>query len=194
MKKIVVILLLIAITALNCAAFGHPKKVKCKKSIYFFEEVKKDEYFNYLDEFVQNGKYDVTKYSDQYGYIFVNYKVRKKFIPAKLLLKQYGNDVYLFVDTKKKNSKLEKGLYASLKKHAKSSSLYKDDFFCKQLSKDINSIETTGKPILEETQYNPGVYVINMKRYVGYNKKTPLWMKRQERKERKTEKKANKKL
>ena len=191
MRKIVLIGFLLIITILNSGAFGKPKKIKCKKPIYFFEDVKKDEYFNYLDNTIQQEKYKLEKMYPELGYLSVNYRVKKEVVPVGILLKQFGNDIYLFIDIDKKNTSLEKNIYNSLKKHTKNSYLMNDDLFCRQLTKDAASIRTGRKAYLQETQYIPGTYVIHMKRYVGYDKKTPLWMKRQQKKEEKAKKTKN---
>lgn len=189
MKRIVIIGFLIFFIIANCGAFGKPKKVKCKKPIYFFEEVKKDVYFDYLDKTIQQNKYPLEKMYPELGYLSVNYKVKRKVVPVSILLKQFGNDTYLFIDIEKNNTKLEKNIYTELKKHSKNSYLMNDNMFCKELTKDAQSIRTRRKTSLQETQYTPGTYVINMKRYVGYNKKLPRWMKKQQNREQKAKKK-----
>ncbi|MCR4881536.1 MAG: hypothetical protein K6A44_06270 [bacterium] len=191
MKKIILIAFLIFITAINCGAFGKPKKVTCKKPIYFFENQKKDIFFGYLDEIVQHEGYEVEKMQYDLGYMLLKYNIKKdKVVPVSLLLKQFGNDVYLFIDIPKNNTELEHYIYKGLKDKSKNSYLLNNDYFCKQLTQDAESIRTRSKSTLQETQYNPAVYVMDMKRYVGYDKKTYFWKskyKKQDKKRAQTE-------
>ena len=50
MKRNLFALLLIFLAVINIAAFGRPKKIECNKPIYFFENVQKNDYFEYLDQ------------------------------------------------------------------------------------------------------------------------------------------------
>lgn len=186
MKKVIFTFVLILSIIINCGAFGKPKKVKCQKPIYFFENQKKDIFFNYMDEVVQKEGYYVEKMYPDLGFILVKYQIKQnKTIPVGLLLKQFGNDVYLFIDIPKNNTKLEHYVYKGLKEKAKNSYLLNNDLFCKQLTQDANSISTRRKSTLQETQYNPSVYIIDMKRYVGYDKKKYFWKNKFKRQDKK---------
>ncbi len=148
--------------------------VKCKKPIYFFENANKNDYFDYLDDFMQNKKYKVEKFYPELGFISLKYKTNKFKKPeiVALSLKQYGSDVYLFIDISEGNTKLEKEVYALLKLHATNSYLIKDDLMCRDLTNDVASINTNRKSNARETEYDNNVYRISMQRYVGYDKKT----------------------
>ncbi len=129
--------------------------------------------FDYLDEALQKGNFSLKKFYPELGFISINYEVkRNKPEIVSFNIKQYGNDVYLFMDISKGNTKLEKYVYGNLKTHSKNSYLLKDDYFCKELTKDVISIDTKRKNYLKEDNYNPAVYQISMKRYVGYDKRT----------------------
>jgi len=49
------------------------------------------------------------------------------------------------------------------------------NYFCRDFEKDVYSISTRRKTSMRETQYNPDVYVMDMKRYVGYKKAVYHW-------------------
>ena len=186
MKKILFITFLIIVAAVNCGAFGKPKKVKCQKPIYFFENQKKDVFFNYIDEVVQKEGYEIEKMYPDLGFILVKYQLKKdKTIPVGLLLKQFGNDVYLFIDIPKNNTALEHFVYKGLKDKAKNSYLLNNDLLCKQLTQDAESINARRKSTLQESPYNPSVYVMDMKRYVGYDKRTYFWNNRYKKQDEK---------
>ncbi len=158
---------------LHNTALAKPQKIRCNKPIYFFENASKNEFFDYVDETLQKNKYDVKKFYPELGFLTVNYKTKKHSTEIiSINLKQYGNDLYLFIDTTKKNTKLEQDIYKNLKKHSQNSYLITDDYFCKELTKDVNSINKARKNYLKDDIYNPFVYQISMKRYIGYDKKT----------------------
>ena len=124
-------------------SFAKVKKIKCNKPIYFFENVNKREYFYYLDESLQN-QYELKKYYPELGFISFNYEVkRNKPEIVALNLKQFGRDVFLFIDISKSNTKLEQKIYEDLKKHSTNSYLIRDDYFCKELTKDVNLITSS---------------------------------------------------
>lgn len=176
MNKKIILILIIVVSILHLGAFGKPKKIKCNKPIYYFENVEKEKLFLALDELSQEKKYKIDKYYQELAFMSIKYNVKKqKTVPV--LLKQFGSDAYLFIDISKSNTSLEKEIYEKLKKETKTSYLLRDNLFCKELTKDADSISTRRKSTLKEKQYNPGVYVIDMKRYVGYNKKTYFWNK-----------------
>ncbi|MCQ2957563.1 MAG: hypothetical protein MJ180_01525 [Candidatus Gastranaerophilales bacterium] len=172
MKKVLILLFLICLTLFNGVVFAKSKKIKCKKPIYFFENVNKNDFFDYLDDFTQKKKYKVEKFYPELGYISLKYKAKRKPEIVSLSLKQYGSDVYLFIDISKGNTKLEKEVYALLKPHAANSYLIKDDLMCRDLTKDVASINTNRKSTERENEYDNSVYRISMQRYVGYDKKT----------------------
>jgi len=173
MKKVCIIVFLILISLINSPVFAKSKKLKCKKPIYFFENVNKNDYFNYLDELSQKNKYNVVKFYPELGFISLNYKAKrtKKEETVALNLKQYGNDVYLFIDISKGNTTLEKEVYSTLKPYAKNSYLISDDVLCRDLTRDVASINTNRRSIAPDNDYNPHFYRISMHRYVGYDKK-----------------------
>ncbi len=189
MKKIL-ILLFITIFVSSSQVFSAPKKIKCNKPIYFFENVRKETLFVQLDQTLQAKGYEMIKFNEDLGYIVVNYKVKKEIVPVALTLKTYTNDVYLFIDIEKSKTQLEEDVYLGLKPLAQNSYLLRDDYFCKGLTKDAHSLIKTKKPYLKETPYNPGVYTFDMKRYVGYDKKTYFWknLKSKFKKKKKNEK------
>lgn len=173
MKRNILILFLIFIGIMNLGAFGKPKKVKCNKPIYFFENVKKADYFNYLDKIIEQGGYDLKKFYPELGFISINYEVKyNKPEVVGLNLKQFGNDVYLFIDISKSDTKLENYIYSNLKQYSKNSYLLRNDYFCKELTKDINLINTRRKNHLKDSEFNPTVYKLDLKRYIGFDKKT----------------------
>ena len=136
MNKKIGIFFLILIAFLNLGAFGKPKKIKCNKPIYFFENVQKNVFFDNLDSILQEGNFELKKFYPELGFISVKYKAKhnsQKIVG--LNLKQFGNDVYLFIDIDKNNTELENFIYKNLKKHTQNSYLLRDDFFCKELSK-----------------------------------------------------------
>ena len=158
---------------MNLGAFGKPKKIKCNKPIYFFENVKKADYFNYLDKIIEQGGYDLKKFYPELGFISINYEVKyNKPEVVGLNLKQFGNDVYLFIDISKSDTKLENYIYSNLKQYSKNSYLLRNDYFCKELTKDINLINTRRKNHLKDSEFNPTVYKLDLKRYIGFDKKT----------------------
>lgn len=177
MKKTIIFILIIAIFVINTSAFGRPKKSKCKKPIYFFENVKKDILFDELDKTIQSEEYELEKMYPELGYISIKYFIKKEAKPVGLLIKQFGNDAYLFIDISKNATSLEKNVYNNLKKYSKNSYLMNDDMLCRQLSQDAASIHARKKTTIQETPYNSDIYIINMKRYVGYDKKTYKWEK-----------------
>ena len=192
MKKFFAILLSILIVFTCNSAESKTKKLKCNKPIYFFENVQKNVMFGYLDEILQQENFELKKFYPELGFVAVNYEIKKnKPEIVSLDLKQYGNDIYLFMDISKSKTKLEKYIYANLKKHSKNSYLIKDNYFCKELSKDVISINTKRKNYLKEDEYNPFVYQISMKRYVGYKKSIPKIKK--EKRDKKDKKDKNKK-
>ena len=192
MKKFIITALIIVLALTNVKASGKPKKVKCKKPIYFFENVKKDVLFDEMDKAVQMQKYELEKMYPELGFISVKYSHKKEAEPVSLLIKQFGNDAYLFININKNATSLEKNIYASLKKLSKNSYLMNDDMFCKQLTKDAESIHERKKVLFQDTQYNPDMYTIDMKRYVGYDKKTYHWENFKDKFKRKAKDKAKK--
>lgn len=173
MKRNILILFLIFIGIMNLGAFGKPKKIKCNKPIYFFENVKKTDYFNYLDKIIEQGGYDLKKFYPELGFISINYEVKyNKPEVVGLNLKQFGNDVYLFIDISKSDTKLENYIYSNLKQYSKNSYLLRNDYFCKELTKDINLINTRRKNHLKDSEFNPTLYKLDLKRYIGFDKKT----------------------
>lgn len=194
MKKIIFTTLLIIATLINSSALGRPKKVKCKKPIYFFENVKKDVLFDELDKTVQEEKYELQKMYPELGFISVKYFHKKDSQPVDLLIKQFGNDAYLFINIDKNNTSIEKSVYAKLKKRSKNSYLMNDNMFCQQLTQDAESIRTRKKVLLQDNPYNPNIYIIDMKRYVGYDKRTYKWEKFKEKFKRKAKNKAKEKI
>lgn len=194
MKKVIFTVFLIVLTTINTSAFCKPKKVKCKKPIYFFENVQKDTLFDELDRSVQEKKYELEKMYPELGFISVKYFHKEKAKPVSLLIKQFGNDAYLFINIDKNNTSLEKHIYANLKKLSKNSYLINDDMFCKQLTQDAESIRGRKKVLMHDTHYNPDMYIIDMKRYVGYDKKTYFKSKFKRKVKDKTKKKLKKKV
>lgn len=172
MKKKIILLFLVFIAMTNLGAFGRPKKVKCNKPIYFFENVQKADYFNYIDELIQAQNYDLKKFYPELGFMSIAYKVKRGEPEiVGLSLKQFGNDVYLFIDISKSDTELERYLYKDLKKYSKNSYLLRNDYFCKELTKDVKLINTRRKNHVTDDVYNPLTYKISLKRYVGYDKK-----------------------
>ena len=97
--------------------------------------------------------------------------------------------VFSFIDISKSNTKLEQKIYEDLKKHSTNSYLIRDDYFCKELTKDVNLINTKRKNHITDTPHkNPAVYEFDIKRYVGYNKKTYFWKKKNKKEKKKKEK------
>ena len=190
MKKTIILLLIIAITVINTSAFGRPKKVKCKKPIYFFENVKKDILFDELDKTIQEQDYQLEKMYPELGFISVKYFFKENAKPVGLLIKQFGNDAYLFINIDKNATSLEKHVYKNLKSLSKNSYLLNDDMLCRQLTQDAESIRARKKVLVQETPYNPNIYIIDMKRYVGYNKRTYKWEKFKDKFKRKAKDKV----
>lgn len=194
MKKIFEIFLLIFISITLSGAFGIPKQEKCEKPIYFFENVQKSTLFGFLDEALQEKNYELKKFYPELGFVSLIYEEEEI---ATFNMKQFGYDTYVFVDIPEKNSKLEKYVYEKLKKHTENSYKLKDDYLCRELTKDIKNINTRRKPSVEDENFNPFEYQFSLKRYVGYDRKTledpKIKYKKQEKEKQKKEKELKKK-
>ena len=167
MKKIFTIFLLVFIIFSASQVFAKPKKIKCEKPIYCFENIQKSVMFGYLDEAIQKKNYQLLKFYPELGFISIKYWTQK----VNFNLKQFGNYVYLFIDINDTNSRLEKYIYKNLKNKTKNSYQITDNLFCSELSKDVKSINSKRKPYLKDSSFNPFEYNLSIKRYVGYEKK-----------------------
>lgn len=172
MKKILALFLAIFIVfAFSCSSFAYVEKDKCNFPMYYFEDASKTTLFNALDDLSQKEKWEVVKYYPQLGFLSFNYKVKKEVELVRVDLKQYANDVYMFINISKNNTDLEKLIYSTLKPLAKKSNLMKDDYLCKEFRKDVASLEKNRKTVLKETAKSKDVYNIGLHRYIGYDRK-----------------------
>ena len=147
-----------------------------------------DCYSDELDKTIQEQDYQLEKMYPELGFISVKYFFKENAKPVGLLIKQFGNDAYLFINIDKNATSLEKHVYKNLKSHSKNSYLLNDDMLCRQLTQDAESIRARKKVLVQDTPYNPNIYIIDMKRYVGYNKRTYKWEKFKDKFKRKKDK------
>lgn len=187
-KNFCIILLtaIISLCSLVYTAHAKSRKVKCNTPVYFFTDVTKHEFFGIVDEYLQDKKAKVVKFYPELGFVYV----KKTDIPdeqfAAINIKQFGNDVYMFVDEDKNKRDLQNAMYKKIK--SKNSSTYKiiNDFFCEEFKKDTKSLLTKKKVTMRDDIYNPFIYTISVKRYVGY--KRYLNQKKKEKPSKKQEK------
>ena len=142
--------------------------------IYFYENVNKKDFFNKVDEYMQKKKYQLSMYYPELGFMQVQGK------DISILIKQFGNDIYLLVyPPEKQSGKLEE-IHSFTENMAKymndiSQNSYPiiDEHLYKELQTDIKQIKTTRKTSIPDDTYNSEVYIIDTKRYVGYKKYKP---------------------
>ena len=174
-KSIVFFFFLSLIFALNNPSFAGIKS-KSKQShknkicpIYFYENTDKKTVFNKADKFMQEKKYNVSMYYPEHGFMHI------KNNDTSILIKQFGNDAYLLIyppEKKQGNSPsgFSKDIVSYITGTSKNEYPIIDEYFYRQLEKDIKLIKETRKSCIQEDTYNPDVYTFSVKRYVGYKK------------------------
>ncbi|MDD3593865.1 MAG: hypothetical protein PHX18_04475 [Candidatus Gastranaerophilales bacterium] len=171
-KKIFIFVILFAIIyfAFASGSYAKVRKVKCKTPIYFFTEVTKHDFFGIIDEYLQSKEAKVTKFYPEIGFIYVQKTNGKEPQFAAINMKQFGNDVYMFVNEDKDKRDFQEKMYKVIRYKNDANYRIVDNYFCEEFKKDTNSILNKKKILLQDDIYNPFVYTISVKRYVGYKK------------------------
>ncbi len=179
LKKLFVILLTLFIACSvitpSLACFKSKKQPKTKvQPVYFYENVNKKDFFNKLDKYMQEKNYPLSMYYPELGFMHL------KNNDISVLIKQFGNDVYLFIYPPKKNlgnmesiALLIKDINNYMKEMSQNAYPIIDEYFYIQMEKDVKQIKETRKSCLAEDTYKPDTYTFSVKRYVGYEKYKP---------------------
>ncbi len=175
LKKICFTFIILFLFSVSSAYACFWQKKEKPVPVYFYENVNKKDFFNKADEYVQHKKYNLDMYYPELGFMHI------KNNDISILIKQFGNDVYLLVyPPENKAGKLEsihfftEDITKYMKNISPNAYPVLDENLFKELQKDVRQIKETRKTAVPDDTYKSDVlYTFSVKRYVGYEKYKP---------------------